>query len=140
MGVLVALVAAEFASGSGNQWYGALAAPPGRAPAWAFGPAWTAIYILAGVAAWRVWRRIGASARLRLWGWQLALAALWAPVFFGLHSPTGGILVLATLWPVLLNTIRSFRRVESAAATLMLPSAAVILYTSCLTVGFWWLN
>ena len=140
MGLLAALVVGGFVSGGLNRWYAAFAAPPGSPPGWVVAPTWTAMSILAGLAAWRVWLRLGASAPLRLWGWQLALGALWAPLVFGLHSPTAGAMVLAALWPVLLCTIQSFRRIEAAAAAMMLPSAATTLYASYLAAGFWWLN
>lgn len=140
MGLLVVAVGAEFAAGSLNRWYTTLAAPTGTPPAAVFAPVWALAYALAGVAGWRVWLRLGASAALRLWGWQLALGALWAPAFFGRHSPLAGLIVAAALWPVLLRTMQSFARVESLAAWLMLPYAAWVGYATWLAAGFWWLN
>ncbi len=140
MCLLVGVVGGEFAAGSLTRWYAGLAAPPGTPPPWLFGPVWTALYVMIGLAGWRVWRRLGASAPLRLWGWQLALNALWAPAFFGLHSPLAGLVVIAALWPVLLRTIGSFRRVDRVATFLMLPYAGWIGYATWLAAGFWWLN
>ena len=82
-------VKALFWSFSKKAWsrYATLIAPPGTPPKWVFAPVWSAIYVTVGVAGWLVWRRNGTSRVLRLWGWQLAANALWAPAFFGAHSP-----------------------------------------------------
>src|SRR3546814_2350052 len=62
-------------------------------PGWApppdiFGPVWTVLYALMGIAAWLVWRVGGfraARAALTLFLVQLAVNALWSWLFFGWH-------------------------------------------------------
>jgi translocator protein len=95
---------------------------------------------MTGTAAWLVWRRIGAAHPLRLWGWQLAANALWAPFFFGLHSPALAMVVIVILLFLIAMTIRAFRRVQRVAAALMLPYGAWCLYAAYLNVGFLLLN
>src|ERR1700760_1960110 len=94
--LLVGLVGGTMTARAMHAWYPSLHAPPGTPPSWIFAPVWTALYVMIGTAGWRVWRRLGAARPLRLWGWQLLANALWAPAFFGLHSPAlaMGILVL----------------------------------------------
>ena len=76
-------------------WYAGLSKPPWNPPSWVFGPVWTTLYLLMGVASWRVWRSqllAGAGPRaqqrvrsaLVTYSGQLALNAVWSPVFFGL--------------------------------------------------------
>ena len=77
-----------------------------------------------GTAAWLVWRRIGARRTLRLWGWQLAANALWAPAFFGLHSPALALGVMVLMLVLIGLTIRAFRPINRMAAGLMLPYVA----------------
>ncbi len=126
-------------------WYAALTPPPGNPPGWVFGPVWTTLYVLIGVAAWLVWRRIDVGAErkraaLRLWGWQLLLNALWPPAFFGLHNPPLAFFVLVALIAAVALTIKAFLRLRPLAGALLLPYAAWLCYAAYLNAGFWWLN
>ena len=133
-------VDAELAAGSLAAWYLSLTPPPGTVPSWVFAPVWAALDVLIGLAGWRVWRHAGASAPLRLWGWQLLLNALWAPAFFGLHSTAGGLIAILALWPPLVLTVRAFLKVDRVAGVLMLPYAGWAGYATYLAAGFWLLN
>ena len=93
-----------------------------------------------GIAGWLVWRRSGAARPLRLWGWQLAANAVWAPAFFGLHSPGLALGVMVALLVLTALTIRSFLRVRRIAAWLMVPYLSWTIFAAYLNVGFWWLN
>lgn len=121
-------------------WYYSLSPPPGTPPNWLFGPIWSVLYVMIGVAGWLVWRRNGSASPLRLWGWQLAANALWSPVFFGLHSPLLALGVILLLLALIALTIRGFRPVQRLAAWLMLPYFAWTAYAAYLNAGFWWLN
>ena len=123
-----------------HTWYPTLRAPPGTPSNWVFAPVWTTLYIMIGVAGWLVWKRLGAARPLRLWGWQLAANALWAPAFFGLHSPVLAMGVMAILLVLLAMTIRAFRRARRIAAALMMPYAAWCVYAAYLNAGFVLLN
>ena len=123
-----------------HRWYATLQSPPGTPPNWLFAPVWTVLYIMIGVAGWLVWKRLGAAPSVRLWGWQLAANALWAPAFFGLHSPALAMAVMAVLLVMVVLTIRSFRRVMISAAVLMVPYFAWCLYAAYLNAGFLILN
>lgn len=121
-------------------WYHALAHPPGTPPDWVFGPVWTVLYVLIGVAGWRVWRLVGGGVALRLWGWQLLLNAVWTPAFFGMHSPPLGMAVILTLLAVIVATVRRFALMDRPAAWLMLPYGIWVTYAAYLNAAFWWLN
>lgn len=123
-------------------WYATLVAPPGRPPNWVFAPVWTTLYVMMGISAWLVWREPGSRQvpALRLWGWQLLCNALWAPAFFGLHSPVLALGVIAVLLVLIGLTIRAFARMHRLAAGLLVPYAAWSCYAAYLNVGFVWLN
>ena len=126
-------------------WYLSLVRPPGTPPNWLFAPVWTTLHVLIGVSAWLVWRRIDVGAdrkraALRLWGWQLALSALWPSVFFAWHAPAAGLAVILLLLATAALTVRAFRPLHRLAAMLLLPYVAWLGYAAYLNAGFWWLN
>jgi tryptophan-rich sensory protein len=121
-------------------WYPTLRQPPGTPPSAVFGPVWTALYCLLGVSGWLVWRRTGAGRAVRLWGWQLAINALWVPAFFGLRSPGLGLVVMVPLLILAALTVRTFARIRRPAAWLMAPYLAWLGYAAYLNAGFVVLN
>ncbi len=136
----MALSASAVTATSVHTWYLSLRRPPGTPPNWLFGPVWTLLYLMMSLAAWLVWRRVGAGPALRLWGWQLLVNALWTPAFFGLREPAVAMLVVAVLVGLVLATLRAFSGIHRLAAWLLVPYAAWTGYAAYLTVGFWWLN
>jgi benzodiazapine receptor len=138
--LLVGAVGGSITVRAVHGWYQALHAPPGTPPNWVFAPVWSTLYVMIGVAGWLIWKRLGASRSLRLWGWQLAANALWAPAFFGLHSPVLAMGVMFMLLFLVALTIRAFRRVQRTAAMLMAPYGVWCLYAAYLNAGFLLLN
>ena len=146
--VLVALVLACHAAGAlgalvtDAAWYRELTRPSWAPPGWVFGPVWLTLYTMKGVAAWRVWRTPSGPARSRALGWfaaQLALNAAWTPVFFGLRSLGGGLVVIGLLVVAIAGTIRAFRVVAPRAAWLLAPYLAWVLFATALNGALWWL-
>jgi len=138
--LLVGAADTAFVRDGGLAWYLSLTAPPGTPPTWLFAPAWMALYLAIGTAAWLVWRRVGAGAALRLWGWQIAANAFWTPAFFGLHQFALALGVNLVLLALVALTTRAFARLVPAAGWLMLPCLGWTAYAAYLTAGFWWLN
>lgn len=140
LGLLVGAADGGLTAHAIGSWYAALTQPPGTPPNTVFGPVWGALYVLMGVAAWRVWRRAGPGRALRLWGWQLAANAAWAPVFFSLHAPWAALGVLVVLIALIGATIRRFAAIDRAAAGLMVPYLLWSGYALYLNAGIAWLN
>lgn len=118
-------------------WYAGLAKPFFAPPNWLFGPAWAILYTLIALALWRVLGlapgtpgRAGAIAAFLA---QLLLNAAWTPVFFGLHSPKGGLAVIVLLLVTILLTIRRFWPLDRVAAGLLVPYAAWVTFATALT-------
>ena len=125
-----------------DDWYQNLIKPPGTPPSWVFGPVWTIIYLLIGLAGWRAWTRAGDDRQrcFALYTLQLLLNAAWTPVFFGLHQMGFGLLVLLFLDVAVLLTLLCFRRRDRWAAWLLVPYLLWICYATWLNAGLWWLN
>lgn len=133
------LMGTVFTASAIPEWYAFLNKPSFAPPNWLFGPVWTSLYAMMAVSAWLVWRRAGASALNVFWV-QLALNALWTPLFFGLHSPLAGLVCIALLWLAIVWTIKSFWLVSRSAALLLLPYLAWVSFASVLNYAIWMLN
>ncbi len=124
-------------------WYATLVRPPLNPPTWLFGPVWTILYILMGIAGFLVWQRRdhpAAKTGLALFGVQLALNTLWSWLYFGLHSLGLAFVCIAALWLAILGTIERFHRVEPLAAYLLIPYIAWVTFASYLNAAYWYLN
>jgi translocator protein len=138
--LLVGAADGSMIAGIWRGWYASLLRPPATPPNWVFGPVWTILYVMIGIAGWLVWRRTPATRPLRLWGWQLAANACWTPAFFALHSPPLALAVCLVLLVLIGLTMLAFRPIRSAAAWLMAPYLVWTCFATYLTAGFWWLN
>jgi tryptophan-rich sensory protein len=125
-------------------WYAGLAKPWFNPPNWAFGPAWTILFLMIAIAFWRLLERRSAAPA---WRWalavfivQLVLNVLWSVVFFGLRSPVAALVVVVALEAAILATIAAFRPIDRIAAGLLLPYAAWVGFATLLNIGIVWLN
>jgi translocator protein len=126
-----------------GEWYSALNKPAWNPPGWIFGPVWTGLYAMMAVAAWLVWQRGGFAVQRRPLGLflaQLALNALWTPLFFGLRQPGVAFAVILLLWLAILATLLAFRPVSRAAAWLLVPYLAWVSFAAVLNGTLWRLN
>ncbi|MFW5857319.1 MAG: TspO/MBR family protein [Planctomycetota bacterium] len=125
-------------------WYRALAKPPITPPDWVFSPVWTILYLLMGIALWQVLRygagRPERRAAVGLFLAQLALNALWTPLFFWWRHIGGALAVLAALLVLLALTLRAFARLHPPAAWLLAPYAAWATFALVLNAWLWQLN
>lgn len=126
-----------------DPWYEDLAKPAFNPPGWIFGPVWTTLYILMGIAAWRVSLAKPSPLRrtaLIVFVAQLALNAAWSGIFFGLHEIGWALADLATLWVLILATIVLFARLSRLSAVLLLPYLAWVTFAGVLNFTLWQLN
>ena len=116
-------------------WYRSLGKPAWNPPDRVFGPVWTTLYGLMGLALVLVRREPRASRTDQAqaaFGLQLALNAAWSFVFFGRRSPRGGFVVIAALWVAIVGTITSFWRVSRVASILLVPYLGWVSFASIL--------
>jgi benzodiazapine receptor len=131
------------ASASAASFYGALAQPSWAPPAWLFGPVWSVLYILIGIAAWLVWREHGfrgACTALKLFVAQLFANALWTWIFFVWHQGALSLAEIVALWLLIASTILAFWRLHRLAALLLVPYLAWVSFATALTAALWRLN
>ena len=114
-------------------WYRTLDKPQWNPPDGVFGPVWTTLYLLMGIALVVVRRAGEDTHRAQLvFGLQLALNTAWSFVFFGNRDPRGALAVIALLWLAILATIVEFGRIRPAAAVLLAPYLAWVSFASVL--------
>jgi tryptophan-rich sensory protein len=124
-------------------WYATLAKPSFNPPSWLFGPVWTALYLLMGIAAFLVWHKGDAAGRTRaltIFGFQLVLNALWSILFFGLHSSSLALAGIIILWIAIAITIMTFYKISRASAYLLVPYLLWVSFAFCLNFAIWKLN
>lgn len=97
-------------------WYEALNKPSFQPPDWAFGPAWTIIFLLTAYAAHLAWESAGASGDRQQVLWLFGANALlnlgWSYLFFFIRRPDLALIEAALLWlSVLLIIVLAGQRV-----------------------------
>src|SRR3546814_7211039 len=115
IGLVVWLAASFIAAAIGSAasiqagpFYTQLVRPGWAPPPDIFGPVWTVLYALMGIAAWLVWRVGGfraARAALTLFLVQLAVNALWSWLFFGWHLGALAFADIVLLWVLIVAKI-----------------------------------
>lgn len=128
--------------GTGS-WYESLDKPFYNPPSWVFGPVWTVLYVLIGVAAWFDWRRRErdrAQVALVLFGVQLVLNAAWTGIFFGLQEPGWALAEILVLLATIIGWIVVTWKPSRTAALLLLPYAAWVAYATAINAGIVYLD
>jgi len=124
-------------------WYDGLVKPPLNPPNWVFGPVWSLLYLLMGVAFYRILRSPDSSRRRRaiwLFAAQLAFNTAWSFAFFAAHSPLLGLVVILPLEALILATIDAFRRIDGVAAACLVPYALWVAFATYLNAAIFALN
>jgi len=111
-------------AGAQNRWYAALVRPGITPPDWVFPVAWSALYILMGLALAMIINARGSRLRglaIALFVLQLVLNLAWSPLFFGMHQVSSALFLLVAIFVAALATTLMFGRIRPAAAWLMVP-------------------
>jgi tryptophan-rich sensory protein len=127
-----------------NNWYANLNKPTFNPPDWIFGPVWTTLYILMGIAVFLVWRKGLDNKPVRLalilFVIQLVLNAIWSPLFFGLRSPLFGLIDIILLLSAIVLTIFYFFKISPWPALLLIPYLVWVSFATVLNTAIYILN
>ena len=150
VGLVAWLIASFVAAGIGgaasvkaSAFYAQLVRPEWSPPSWVFGPVWTVLYALMGIAAWLVWRIAGfraAKTALTLFLVQLALNALWSWLFFGWHRGAIAFADIVLLWALIVATLVAFWGIKPLAGALLVPYLLWVSFAIALNYSVWQLN
>jgi len=131
------------ASIQARSFYSQLVQPGWAPPPGIFGPVWTLLYTLMGIAAWLVWRSGGFGPNrqaLTLFLLQLAFNALWSWLFFAWKLGDLALVDIVVLWMLIVATLVSFWRVRPVAGVLLIPYLLWVSFASILNYSLWQLN
>ncbi len=125
-------------------WYQTLNKPTWNPPSWLFGPVWTTLFILMGIALYLVWQKAGHSKSARratiFFLVHLLFNIFWSVLFFGLNNPFYAFLEIIVLWLMILTLIIWFFKLDKKAGSLLIPYLLWVSFASFLNYTIWQLN
>ena len=139
----IAAAVGALASVQAATFYLQMAQPSWAPPSSVFGPVWSVLYALMGIAAWLVWREGGWRRQrsvLALFVLQLTLNALWSWLFFSWHRGALAFADIVLLWLLIAATLVGFWRVRPLAGALLVPYLCWVSFASVLNFAVWHLN
>ena len=125
-----------------SSWYMNLIKPQFSPPDWVFAPMWSFLYvsIFASLALY-----INSYGENKTLGYvffviQMLLNIIWTPVFFGLQSIQGGLIVVILLDIFVFLTMYKFFQCSKIAGLVLIPYFIWIMFATYLNVGYLILN
>lgn len=141
---LVGITATPFTLSSIPTWYQTLTKPSFSPPNWIFGPVWTILYFLMGVAVYLVWikglQKQAVKTALTFFIAQLVFNFFWSILFFGLHSPILALIDILILWALILITIIRFYKISKIASYLLISYLLWVTFATILNLSIVILN
>lgn len=127
-----------------ESWYQTIQKPSWNPPNWIFGPVWTTLYVMMGIALFLVWKE-DTSEELKkiaiaLFAVQLTLNFFWSFIFFNQQQPGWALVEIIAMWFFILLTIFAFAQVNKTAAWLLVPYISWVSFASILNYTIWQLN
>lgn len=118
--------------------------PPLSPPGWVFPAAWTMLYILMGLASYRVWISDAQTEQKKAGAAFYALSLIfnfgWPIIFFVLEKYLAAFVWLCLLWIFTLAAAVRFGKADKAAGWLMLPYVLWVTFAGYLNMGIYLLS
>lgn len=142
--LLVGAISGYLTVSNVNGWYTTINKPSFNPPNQVFGPVWSVLYIMMGVAFYLVWKSKPDDAQKRkaiiLFAVQLILNFFWSFIFFYLHQTGLAFGEIILLWLCIAATIAAFYTISKPAAWLLVPYILWVSFATVLTYSIWKLN
>lgn len=141
---LVGFLGTPFTISAIPTWYSTLNKPFFAPPNWIFGPVWTLLYFLMGVAFYLIWSQSWKKKKVKtaslFFLTQLGLNFIWSPIFFGLKAPLLGLIVIVAMWTLIVMTMKKFYPLSKLAFYLLVPYLVWVSFASILNAAIMFLN
>lgn len=141
---LAGLFGSLFTFYSIDTWYQTIEKPAITPASWVFGPVWTVLYILMGIAFYFIVKLDVNNKKVRtaifLFGVQLLLNAMWSLIFFGAHRIDLAFVEILILLAFIIATFKAFYKLDQFAAYLLVPYIAWVSFAAFLNFEFFLLT
>ncbi len=141
---LAGIIGALFTMPAIEGWYATLVKPSFSPPNWIFGPVWTTLYLLMGIALFLVWKKGLGEARVRFAFWffivHLVVNTVWSILFFNLHNILFAFVDIMILWAMIATLVVLFWRIDRWAAYLLIPYLVWVSFAGVLNYSLLILN
>lgn len=124
-----------------GSWYSALVKPSFNPPSYVFGPVWTLLFVLIGVALYFVWvARCRKKAALYVFAFQYFLNVMWSFFFFYMHNPLYAFIDIVLLLASIAVMLVLFYRIDRRAGYLLVPYLLWVCFALVLNLSIVVLN
>lgn len=123
-----------------DTWYQTLIKSPLNPPGYAFGIAWTILYVLLSVCAWLVWikpENVQRKNILALFAVHMVLNWIWTPVFFTAHLVAPAFFLILVLIATALLLGKMIQPLDHRAALLLIPYIGWLSFAAHLNLYIW---
>jgi tryptophan-rich sensory protein len=127
-----------------ESWYQTINKPSWNPPGWIFGPVWTTLYAMMGIALFLIWKSDSSDmlkkTAIALFAVQLILNFFWSFIFFDQHQIGWALVEIIVMWVFILLTIFAFGNVSKLAAWLLVPYISWVSFATILNYTIWKMN
>jgi tryptophan-rich sensory protein len=127
-----------------QSWYQTINKPSWNPPNWIFGPVWTTLYVMMGIALYLIWKSDSSDVlkktAIAFFVVQLILNFFWSFIFFNQQQPGWALVEIIVMWVFILFTIFAFAQVSKPAAWLLVPYISWVSFATILNYTIWKLN
>lgn len=139
---LVGALSALISGGDFSSFYMSLNRPPFSPPGWLFPIVWAILYALMGISAYIIFMTEHKHRKnaLAVFAAQLFTNAVWSPVFFGLRSIPGALIIAVVLLISVAIMVKVFYKIDNRAGLVNIPYLLWSAFALYLTAGVYYLN
>lgn len=125
-----------------TDWYQYLNKPSFNPPNWIFGPVWTLLYLMMGIAFAMIWhsRHPQKNKAMLLFAIQFVFNLAWSFLFFNCHLLGIAFIEILLMGCFIALTINSFYKINKLAAYLLIPYLCWVSFAAVLNGAIWFLN
>jgi len=144
--LFVGFIGSFFTSSSVSDWYLTLNKPSLNPPSWVFGPVWSILFILMGIALYLVYvsndkhKSKTRNIALGFFTIQLILNIIWSFLFFAMKNPLYAFIEIILLWLAIVLTMVYSYRVDRKTFWFLIPYLLWVSFASYLNYSILFLN